>query len=154
MSKLMRRCGSFLMMLLLVIGILPMTANAETTQNTEERNALYVQVPEDWENPCVWAWDSDGNNAFTAWPGEEMEADTANDGWYYIWLPAWANHVIVNAELLHFFFIISAEKQNIYHKVCFIVKYILGKGHSTCSFSVISKKISVSSSEPNCFSFD
>ena len=51
MSKLMRSCGSFLMMLLLVIGILPMTANAETTQNTEERNALYVQVPEDWENP-------------------------------------------------------------------------------------------------------
>lgn len=70
MSKLIRRCGSFLMMLLLVIGILPMTVNAETTQNTEERNALYVQVPEDWENPCVWAWDSDGNNAFTAWPGE------------------------------------------------------------------------------------
>ena len=86
------------MMLLLVIGILPMTVNAETTQNTEERNALYVQVPEDWENPCVWAWDSDGNNAFTAWPGEEMEADAANDGWYYIWLPAWANHVIINAN--------------------------------------------------------
>ena len=98
MSKLIRRCGSFLMMLLLVIGILPMTVNAETTQNTEERNALYVQVPEDWENPCVWAWDSDGNNAFTAWPGEEMEADAANDGWYYIWLPAWANHVIINAN--------------------------------------------------------
>ena len=98
MGKLIRRCGSFLMMLLLVIGILPMTVNAETTQNTEERNALYVQVPEDWENPCVWAWDSDGNNAFTAWPGEEMEADAANDGWYYIWLPAWANHVIINAN--------------------------------------------------------
>ena len=98
MGKVIRRCGSFLMMLLLVIGILPMTANAETTQNTEERNALYVQVPEDWENPCVWAWDSDGNNAFTAWPGEEMETDAANDGWYYIWLPAWANHVIVNAN--------------------------------------------------------
>ena len=98
MGKVIRRCGSFLMMLLLVIGILPMTVNAETTQNTEERNALYVQVPEDWENPCVWAWDSDGNNAFTAWPGEEMEADAANDGWYYIWLPAWANHVIINAN--------------------------------------------------------
>ena len=98
MGKVIRRSGSFLMMLLLVIGILPMTVNAETTQNTEERNALYVQVPEDWENPCVWAWDSDGNNAFTAWPGEEMEADAANDGWYYIWLPAWANHVIINAN--------------------------------------------------------
>ena len=36
--------------------------------------------------------------AFTAWPGEEMEADAANDGWYYIWLPAWANHVIINAN--------------------------------------------------------
>ena len=98
MGKVIRRCGSFLMMLLLVIGILPMTANAETTQNTEERNALYVQVPDDWADPCVWAWDSDGNNAFTAWPGEEMEADAANDGWYYIWLPAWANHVIINAN--------------------------------------------------------
>lgn len=30
--------------------------------------------------------------------GEEMEADAANDGWYYIWLPAWANHVIINAN--------------------------------------------------------
>ena len=98
MGKVIRRCGSFLMMLLLVIGILPMTVNAETTQNTEERNALYVQVPEDWENPCVWAWDSDGNNAFTAWPGEEMEADAANDGWYYIWLAAWGKHVIINAN--------------------------------------------------------
>ncbi len=98
MGKLMRRCGAFMMMLLLVIGILPMTANAETTQDTENRNALYVQVPEDWENPCIWAWDSDGNNAFAAWPGEEMEADAANDGWYYIWLPDWANHVIVNAN--------------------------------------------------------
>ena len=27
-----------------------------------------------------------------------MEADAANDGWYYIWLPAWANHVIINAN--------------------------------------------------------
>ncbi len=54
MSKLIRRSGSFLMMLLLVIGILPMTVNAETTQNTEERNALYVQVPEDWgKSLCV-----------------------------------------------------------------------------------------------------
>lgn len=98
MGKLRRRCGTFMMMLLLVIGILPITANAETAQDTEARNALYVQVPEDWTDPCVWAWDSDGNNAFAAWPGEEMEADAANDGWYYIWLPDWANHVIVNAN--------------------------------------------------------
>lgn len=98
MGKLIRRCGTFMMMLLLVMGILPMTANAETTQDTEARNALYVQVPEDWTDPCVWAWDNDGNNAFAAWPGEEMEADKENAGWYYIWLPEWANHVIINAN--------------------------------------------------------
>lgn len=71
----------------------PMTANAE-----EERMAVYVQVPEDWSGPCVWAWDEDGNNAFEAWPGGEAEADTGNEGWYYIWIPSWANHVIVNAN--------------------------------------------------------
>ena len=98
MGKLIKRCGAFMMMLLLVIGILPITANAETTQNTETRNALYVQIPEDWMDPCVWAWDSDGNNAFAAWPGEEMEQDAENTGWYYIWLPEWANHVIINAN--------------------------------------------------------
>ena len=98
MGKLIQRCGAFMMLLLLVIGILPMTANAETTQDTETKNALYVQVPEDWTDPCIWAWDSDGNNAFAAWPGDEMEADTENAGWYYIWLPDWANHVIVNAR--------------------------------------------------------
>ena len=46
----------------------------------------------------VWAWDDDGNNAFEAWPGEEMDADSANEGWYYIWVPTWVNHVIVNAN--------------------------------------------------------
>ena len=42
MGKVIRRCGSFLMMLLLVIGILPMTVNAETTQNTEEIGRAHV----------------------------------------------------------------------------------------------------------------
>lgn len=71
----------------------PMTANAE-----EERTAVYVQVPEDWSSPCVWAWDEDGNNAFEAWPGGETEADAGDEGWYYIWIPSWADHVIVNAN--------------------------------------------------------
>ena len=80
-------------MVMLVITAFPMTAFAD-----EERTAVYVQVPEDWENPCAWAWDEDGNNAFDAWPGGELEADSANEGWYYIWLPSWANHVIINAN--------------------------------------------------------
>lgn len=64
----------------------------------EERAAIYVQVPGDWNAPCVWAWDEEGNNAFAAWPGGETEADVNNEGWYYIWVPSWANHVIVNAN--------------------------------------------------------
>ena len=47
----------------------PVSVNAE-----EERSAVYVQVPADWDAPCVWAWDEDGNNAFEAWPGGETEA--------------------------------------------------------------------------------
>ena len=27
-----------------------------------------------------------------------MDADSANEGWYYIWVPTWVNHVIVNAN--------------------------------------------------------
>lgn len=82
-------------MLLMLTALWSMTAMAATDT---DRNAFYVQVPADWESPCVWAWDSDGNNAFEAWPGEEMEADPENEGWYYIWLPSFANHVIVNAN--------------------------------------------------------
>lgn len=70
----------------------PIRARAE-----EERSVVYVNPPEDWNDPFLWAWDEEGNNAFTAWPGGEMEADPANEGWYYIWVPSWANHMIVSA---------------------------------------------------------
>lgn len=76
-----------------LVLIKPVNVNAE-----EERSAVYVQVPADWDAPCVWAWDEDGNNAFEAWPGGETEADAGNEGWYYIWIPSWADHVIVNAN--------------------------------------------------------
>lgn len=91
--KARKRIWSLLCMVALMIAAFPMNVFAK-----EERTAVYVQVPEDWENPCAWAWDEDGNNAFEAWPGGEMEADSANEGWYYIWLPSWANHVIINAN--------------------------------------------------------
>lgn len=95
MGKYLKRIGTFFTMLLMLTALWSMTAMAATDT---DRNAFYVQVPADWESPCVWAWDSDGNNAFEAWPGEEMEADPENEGWYYIWLPSFANHVIVNAN--------------------------------------------------------
>ncbi|MCM1086883.1 MAG: starch-binding protein [Muribaculaceae bacterium] len=94
MVKSWKKITAYLFMVAAAFALfLPMSVNAE-----EERTAIYVQVPEDWENPCVWAWDEDGNNAFDAWPGGETEADAGNEGWYYIWIPSWANHVIVNAN--------------------------------------------------------
>lgn len=95
MGKYLKRIGTFFTMLLMLTALWSMIAMAATDT---DRNAFYVQVPADWESPCVWAWDSDGNNAFEAWPGEEMEADPENEGWYYIWIPSFANHVIVNAN--------------------------------------------------------
>lgn len=96
MSKVMKKIIAFCFMAVLTIAMIPQTIKAD--EATDAKKAVYVQVPQDWENPCVWAWDDDGNNAFEAWPGEEMEADSANEGWYYIWVPTWVNHVIVNAN--------------------------------------------------------
>ena len=95
MNKLVKRISALIAMLMLVLTCMPEAALAD---NTDEKVAIYMQVPSDWENPCVWAWDEAGNNAFSAWPGGEAEADPANEGWYYIHIPAWANHVIVNAN--------------------------------------------------------
>ena len=94
MKTFIRKLSGMIAMLMIAFMVVPMTVSAEES----EKVAVYVQTPEDWENPCVWAWDDDGNNAFEAWPGGETEADPANEGWSYIWIPAWANHVIVNAN--------------------------------------------------------
>ena len=57
---------------------------------------LRAQVPEDWAEPCCWAWSApDGTNAFTAWPGEAL---TMEDGWYTIQVPGWINSVIINGN--------------------------------------------------------
>ena len=96
MSKVMKKIIAFCFMAVLTIAMIPQTIKAD--EATDAKKAVYVQAPQDWENPCVWAWDDDGNNAFDAWPGEEMDADSANEGWYYIWVPTWVNHVIVNAN--------------------------------------------------------
>lgn len=94
MVKAVKKLTRLIFMLAMAVAFFsPMSANAQ-----EERSAVYVQVPEEWQAPCVWAWDEDGNNAFEAWPGGETEADVGNEGWYYIWIPSWANHVIVNAN--------------------------------------------------------
>ena len=91
MKKLLKLVASVLM----AVSCLVLLPGAEAMAD-ESNNIVYAQVPQDWENPCVWAWDADGNSAFEAWPGEAMEANT--DGWYSMKVPTWVNSIIVNAN--------------------------------------------------------
>lgn len=95
MGKIKKYLGVFCFLIMAVL-FMPVTIYA--AENEEERVIVYAQIPEDWENPCIWAWDEEGNNVFEAWPGEEMNVDAGNDGWYYDYIPKWATHVIVNAN--------------------------------------------------------
>ena len=96
MRKSIKRIYALLCMVVMFVMMIPSMAFAAEADETKV--AINVKVPDDWQNPCVWAWDEDGNNAFEAWPGEECEATPDNEGWYYVWVPDWANHVIVNAN--------------------------------------------------------
>lgn len=64
----------------------------------EDVKIVYANVPSDWENPCVWTWDDEGNSAFEAWPGEAMQKDDANEGWYFLYIPSAMKNVIINAN--------------------------------------------------------
>lgn len=92
--KAAKKVTSLLVSLMLLLLMVPTLAFAAD----DERIIVYAQVPEDWNEPCIWAWADDGTNAFEAWPGEKMTADENNPGWYYCWIPAAAGNVIINAN--------------------------------------------------------
>ena len=94
MRKIVQKMSMLLsMIVMMVVFQVPVKAAP-----AEDMTIIYTQVPQDWKEPCIWAWDEDGNNAFEAWPGETMKADSSNEGWYYAWVPSWANHVIINGN--------------------------------------------------------
>ena len=80
---------------LILCLLLPLVSVAE---ETPEMIAVHAQVPDDWQFPCAWAWNEAGENAFSAWPGNMMEPDAANKGWYYIYVPAGMESMIINAN--------------------------------------------------------
>ena len=67
-----------LLLCLMLLAALPVVAEQA------DMTVVYANVPADWSWPCVWAWNSDGTNAFAAWPGDQMEPDPANEGWYAV----------------------------------------------------------------------
>ncbi len=95
MKQFLKKLGMLFSVLALIVFVMPTTL---TFAEDVDRIAIHVQTPGDWKNPCAWAWNEDGTNAFEAWPGEEFDSDVDNEGWYYIWVPSYANHFIVNAN--------------------------------------------------------
>lgn len=93
MKKLAKILAAFMMAATCFFLAPVISSNAE-----EDMRVVYASVPSDWQNPCVWAWDADGNGAFDAWPGGAMKADENNEGWYYIYVPSTMSNVIVNAN--------------------------------------------------------
>lgn len=69
-----------------------------TVEEKSENIIVYAKVPNSWTYPSIWAWDDDGVSAFPSWPGDMMEIDASNPGWYYIFLPSSMTSVIVNAN--------------------------------------------------------
>ena len=89
---------SCLFVFAMVLGLLfPLQGKVQARENKEEMSLIYANVPADWTNPNIWAWAKDGKTAFDAWPGEQMNEDKNNSGWYYMYVPKWANHVIINS---------------------------------------------------------
>ena len=84
-----------MLLCLLLIACLSTAALADSAE--AEMVPVLAQVPADWANPCCWAWADDGTNAFAAWPGGAMEP-LGDSGWYYIYVPAFVQNVIISAN--------------------------------------------------------
>jgi LPXTG-motif cell wall-anchored protein len=63
----------------------------------EESFTVHAKAPAAWTTPGLWAWSApDGTNVFSAWPGQALTKDEANEGWFYYEVPNWANSIIIN----------------------------------------------------------
>ncbi|MCL2188916.1 MAG: starch-binding protein [Defluviitaleaceae bacterium] len=61
---------------------------------------VFVQVPADWESPGIWAWGSAGGGLWDhlGWPGQPMQQDPNNPGWYFQWMASDMTGGLVNAN--------------------------------------------------------
>lgn len=77
-------------------------ASADAVPAYVEKFIVHANVPLTWETVQMWAWSmADGKNAFAAWPGESMVAETKGDkltGWYTGKVPTWIDGLIINGN--------------------------------------------------------
>jgi len=63
------------------------------------QSVVFVQVPDDWETPRIWAWGPRGDASPIGWPGNLYLMEVPdNPGWYYIWIPNDKEGGLINAE--------------------------------------------------------
>ena len=89
MKNIIKKWSAFIVAVLVIMSLMPVTAKAEDTYT------LYARVPSGWEVPNVWAWTDAGVNVFDTWPGQVMN-NTGDGEWYSIELPVSATNVIIN----------------------------------------------------------
>lgn len=97
MEKLKKFISCLFVFAMLFSLLLPFHGKVQAAEKAEDMMLVYANVPADWTSPNIWAWAKDGKSAFEAWPGEAMNEDASNTGWYYMYIPKWANHVIINS---------------------------------------------------------
>lgn len=70
-------------------------SKAETVE--DEEFLVYFHLPEGWNTPNIWPWESEsGTNPYTpiGWPGLAMIEDSNNEGWYYRYVPSYVDQLI------------------------------------------------------------
>ena len=93
--------GKFLLLAitvaLAVMVVAPMVVQASPELG---QTIVFVQVPDDWEAPALWAWGSATGGLWDhlGWPGQPMMEDPNNPGWYFQWMPADMTGGLVNAN--------------------------------------------------------
>lgn len=90
----LKKMVATMMALLVMVAFLPVQAIAAE----DEMTFVATTIPDDWESPSIWAFTDDGVSAFDAWPGGSMKALDGNDGWYYLWIPAETDNIIISAN--------------------------------------------------------
>ena len=75
----------------MAVMMIPFSATA-----ADDTYTVYVEVPDTWGTPNIWAWTDSNGNVYDAWPGEPMEE--AEDGLYVAQIPKTALNFLINYE--------------------------------------------------------
>lgn len=89
MKKIVKKFAVAILLAMMTVIMIPFSVAAE-----EDTYTVYVDVPDSWGTPNIWAWTDSNVNVFDNWPGEPME--DAGDGLYVAELPKTALNILFN----------------------------------------------------------